>query len=174
MAGGFSGGVFSRIFSSREKEPVCFSKEGRNEMAGDLEDHGQLIDPRSPEEPDVHEPAKLLRIAFMLQATLDEVRKVDVNEFGLDHLKKLYGRTLEELKSVVSQELQTELEKDVAFPVGTEMDQAELRVAQARLAGWLEGLFRGIQASTVNQQLATELERAHKRQSLQTGTGGYI
>lgn len=101
---------------------------------------------------EIEEPAKLLRIAHMIRSMLDEVKTTELDEAGRQRLAEIHNQTLEELHGIVSEDLREELQDVTA---GVEADGApsgaELRVAQAQLAGWLEGLFRGIQASMAAQ-----------------------
>ena len=52
----------------------------------------------------------------------------------------------------------------------TRPSDAELRIAQAQLVGWLEGLFHGIQTALVAQQMAAQAQLQQMRQ-LPPGTG---
>ncbi|MGH8936717.1 MAG: proteasome activator [Acidimicrobiia bacterium] len=117
----------------------------------------------------IDDPAKLLRFGSMAAATLNEVRQVNLDEEGRRRLHELYRSTLEELGQLLSEDLQEELHEDVEFLTGEDTpSMGELRVAQARLIGWLDGLFRGMQASTLNRQMAAQLE-ALRRQALSDG-----
>lgn len=120
----------------------------------------------------VHEPAKLLRIAAMVRALVDEVRDLDLNEAGRERLAEIHNRTLAMLRDVVSDELEEELSQ-VALSQLTEdaPSSSELRVAQAQLAGWLDGLFRGIQASIASQQMSAQQQLAQMRQQQQLPPG---
>lgn len=123
----------------------------------------------SPEASSIEDPAKLLRFGSMAAATLNEVRQVHLDEDGRRRLHELYRSTLEELGQLLSEDLQEELYEDVQFITGEDTpSMEELRVAQARLIGWLDGLFRGMQASTLNRQMAAQLE-ALRRQALSDG-----
>ena len=105
----------------------------------------------------------------MAAATLNEVRQVNLDEEGRRRLHELYRSTLKELGQLLSDDLQEELREDVEFITGEDTpSMEELRVAQARLIGWLDGLFRGMQASTLNRQMAAQLE-ALRRQALSDG-----
>jgi hypothetical protein len=123
----------------------------------------------SPDTSSIEDPAKLLRFGSMAAATLNEVRQVNLDEGGRRRLHELYRSTLEELGQLLSEDLQEELHEDVTFITGEDTpSMEELRVAQARLIGWLDGLFRGMQASTLNRQMAAQLE-ALRRQALSDG-----
>jgi hypothetical protein len=126
----------------------------------------------------VEDPAKVLRLALSIQNTLDEVRKVDLEPEGLERLRDLHTQTVEQVKSMLSDDLQEEMETDIILPAPEEPTQAELRVAQARVVGWLEGLFRGIQATSFNRQMASQLQQLQQQRRDQGGaeppTGQYL
>ena len=110
-----------------------------------LQDHEQIQD-----------PAKVLRIAEMVKELLDEVRAANLDEASRIRLKEIYDESRQQLKELVSPDLAEELER-MAIPFDTAApSQAELRVAQAQLVGWLEGLFHGIQAALFTQQIAAQ------------------
>lgn len=101
-------------------------------------------------------PTKLIRIASMTRAMLDEVRQAPLDEQGKARLANVHSRTLEELREMLPQDLQDEF-NEIMVPVNqTTPSEAELRIAQAQLIGWLEGLFHGIQASLWTQQMAAQ------------------
>jgi hypothetical protein len=121
---------------------------------------------------EIHQPAKLLRIAHMVRTMLDEVGTTELDEPGRRRLADLHNHLLEELEEIVSDDLGKELaEVTTSLRDGTPSGP-ELRVAQAQLAGWLEGLFRGIQASMAAQQqsAAQQLEQM-KRRAIGEGPG---
>jgi hypothetical protein len=105
----------------------------------------------------ITEPAKLLRIASMVRELLDETRQTSLDEPGRKRLADIYGRAVGELTEVLSGDLREELES-----LSPSMDgvptESELRVAQAQLVGWLEGLFHGIQAAMFAQQAAARAQ----------------
>ena len=104
-------------------------------------------------QPSVSEPSKLIRIASMTRAMLDEVREAPLDEAGRGRLVSIYDSSITELREVLSDDLVEELDA-VFVPITDQPSEAELRVAQAQLVGWLEGLFHGIQASLISQQMA--------------------
>jgi hypothetical protein len=101
----------------------------------------------------ITEPAKLLRIASMVRELLEETRHASMDEPGRKRLVEIYHRSIDELGESVSQDLQDELQELVP-PLDEVPSEAEMRVAQAQLVGWLEGLFHGIQAAMFAQQMA--------------------
>jgi hypothetical protein len=101
----------------------------------------------------ITEPAKLLRIASMVRELLEETRHASMDEPGRKRLVEIYHRSVEELGESVSQGLKDELQGLVP-PLDGVPSESEMRVAQAQLVGWLEGLFHGIQAAMFAQQMA--------------------
>jgi len=120
--------------------------------------------------PSVTEPSKLIRIASMTRAMLDEVREAPLDEAGRERLLSIYDRSLEELKDVLSEDLRDELDAVFVPMSDSSPSEAELRIAQAQLVGWLEGLFHGIQASLISQQMAAaaQLDRMRQPAALET------
>ncbi|HHC08424.1 MAG TPA: DUF2587 domain-containing protein [Actinobacteria bacterium] len=118
---------------------------------------------------DVSQPTKLMRIAAMTRAMLDEARQATIDEAGRRRLVKIYENTIEELKEALSDELREEVDA-IFLPLQAEAPtESELRLAQAQLVGWLEGLFHGIQASLWSQQVAAaaQLEQMRRKQALE-------
>ena len=103
------------------------------------------------------EPAKLLRIASMVRELLDETRQASIDEPGRKLLRDIYDRSVGELREVLSEDLQQEL-AELAPPLESVPTESEIRVAQAQLVGWLEGLFHGIQAAMFAQQAAARAQ----------------
>ena len=101
----------------------------------------------------VMEPAKLLRIASMVRQLLDDTRQATLDEGGRRRLAEIYQRSVNELGESISQDLQDEL-AELAPPLEGVPSESEIRIAQAQLVGWLEGLFHGIQAAMFAQQAA--------------------
>jgi hypothetical protein len=101
----------------------------------------------------ITEPAKLLRIASMVRELLDETRQASMDDAGRKRLVDIYHRSVEELGDSVSQDLKDEL-TELVPPLDGVPTESEMRVAQAQLVGWLEGLFHGIQAAMFAQQMA--------------------
>ncbi len=105
----------------------------------------------------ITQPAKLLRIATMVRELLEETRAASLDEPGRVRLREIYQRSLDELRDVLSQDLQEELAM-LAPPMEGVPTESEIRVAQAQLVGWLEGLFHGIQAALFAQQAAARAQ----------------
>jgi Protein of unknown function (DUF2587) len=114
----------------------------------------------------VAEPGKVMRIGSMIKQLLEEVRQAPLDEASRGRLREIYDRSIQELASGLSPDLQDEL-KRMALPFGDDAtpSDAELRIAQAQLVGWLEGLFHGIQATLFAQQVAArnQLEEMRRR-----------
>ncbi|HVA41978.1 MAG TPA: bacterial proteasome activator family protein, partial [Acidimicrobiales bacterium] len=119
---------------------------------------------RTPTET-VEQPAKVMRMGSMIKQLLEEVRMAPLDEASRARLREIYDTSIRELSEGLSPDLVGELER-VATPFTLEIpSQAELRVAQAQLVGWLEGLFHGIQATLFAQQMAArvQMEEAQRR-----------
>jgi len=119
----------------------------------------------------VEQPAKLIRIASMIRELLEDVRQSKPDEAGRKRLREIYERALTALKEGVSKELQDELET-LTLPLENTPSESEVRLAQAQLLGWLEGLFQGIQATMFAQQMMARQQLEQMRQGqLPPGTG---
>ena len=106
----------------------------------------------------IEEPAKLLRIASMTRSMLEEVRTATLDEEGRVRLRAVFDASMDQLHSVLTDDLRAEM-SDVFVPLDSEIPtQAEIRVAQAQLIGWLEGLFNGIHAAIMTQQLSARAQ----------------
>lgn len=142
--------------------------------------HGELVahgpDGVAPAEEEerreaVEEPAKVMRIGSMIKQLLDEVRQADLDGPARERLKAIYDSSIQEVGGALSPDLRAELER-VAIPFGeadSPPSDAELRVAQAQLVGWLEGLFHGIQATLFAQQMAARNQIEEMRRQLPPG-----
>jgi hypothetical protein len=119
----------------------------------------------------IEHPAKLLRIGSMVKQLLEEVRTAPLDEASRGRLREIYEQSIRELAEGLSPDLAAELDRvSIPFDTGTPSD-AELRVAHAQLVGWLEGLFHGIQATLVAQQMAarSQLDEMRSRSLPQGG-----
>ena len=138
------------------------------------------IEPANPIQPEVIEPAeveslikeptKIIRIASMTKAMLDEARLAPVDPAGRRRLLDIHERSLSELGEVLSDDVRAEF-REIFQPLSSETpSESELRIAQAQLVGWLEGLFHGIQASLMSQQIAAQSQLAEMHtQALEAG-----
>ncbi|GIG23229.1 bacterial proteasome activator [Cellulomonas chitinilytica] len=119
----------------------------------------------------VGEPAKVMRIGTMIKQLLDEVRSAPLDDAARARLAEVHERSLRELEDGLSPELVAELHR-ITLPFvddETPPSDAELRIAQAQLVGWLEGLFHGIQTALVAQQMATQAQLSGMRRQLPPG-----
>jgi hypothetical protein len=109
-----------------------------------------------PEGEHVTRPTRLIRIASMVRALLDEARRAPLDDAGRRSLREIHERSIHGLEDILSDDLKTEL-AEVTLPFTSETpSESELRIAQAQLVGWLEGLFHGIQATLFTQQVAAQ------------------
>ena len=117
----------------------------------------------------VEQPAKVMRIGTMIKQLLDEVRSAPLDDAARTRLAEIHERSLHELEEGLSPELVAELER-ITLPFGDDApSDAELRIAQAQLVGWLEGLFHGIQTALVAQQMAAQAQLTQMRRALPPG-----
>jgi hypothetical protein len=111
----------------------------------------------------VEEPAKVMRIGSMVKQLLEEVRAAPMDEAGRARLREIHSRSIAELEQGLAPELREELER-ITLPFGDGVpSEAEIRIAQAQLVGWLEGLFHGIQAAVVAQQMSARMQLEQMR-----------
>lgn len=138
-----------------------------DEEAGDGADGASEQGPASV----IEEPAKVMRIGGMIKRLLDEVRDAPLDEAARTRLAEIHERSLHELEDGLSPDLVEELHR-ITLPFGDDAvpSDAELRVAQAQLVGWLEGLFHGIQTALVAQQMAAQAQLSQMRRALPPGT----
>ncbi|WP_246036390.1 bacterial proteasome activator family protein [Cellulomonas telluris] len=134
--------------------------DGPDEQEGRREDVGGMVE----------QPAKVMRIGTMIKQLLDEVRSAPLDDAARARLAEIHERSLHELEEGLSPELVDELRR-IALPFGEDASpsDAELRIAQAQLVGWLEGLFHGIQTALVAQQMAAQAQLTQMRRALPPG-----
>lgn len=126
-----------------------------------------LDDPLPPvdESVGVTAPAKVMRIGSMIKQLLDEVHSMNLDAPSRERLAEIYERSIVELTEALSPELADELRLlALPFREGVVPSEGELRVAEAQLVGWLEGLFHGIQATLFAQQIAARQQLDQMRQ----------
>jgi hypothetical protein len=118
-----------------------------------------------PDRESVEQPAKVMRIGSMIKQLLEEVRQAPLDEASRSRLREIYDTSVAELAEGLSPDLRDELAR-MASPFGPEEvpSEGELRIAQAQLVGWLEGLFHGIQATLFAQQMAARAQLEQMRQ----------
>ncbi|WP_282944771.1 bacterial proteasome activator family protein [Cellulomonas endometrii] len=118
----------------------------------------------------VGQPAKVMRIGTMIKQLLEEVRSAPLDEAARARLAEVHERSLRELEDGLSPELIDELHRiTLPFADSQTPSDAELRIAQAQLVGWLEGLFHGIQTALVAQQMAAQAQLTQMRRALPGG-----
>ncbi len=120
----------------------------------------------------VEQPAKVMRIGSMIKQLLEEVRTAPLDEESRQRLRDIHRRSIKELEDGLAPELVEELER-LSLPFNDERvpTEAELRIAQAQLVGWLEGLFHGIQTALFAQQMAAQAQLEQMRRRA-LGPGG--
>ena len=117
----------------------------------------------------VEQPAKVMRIGGMIRQLLEEVKAAPLDEASRTRLAGIYDSSISELKSGLAPELIDELER-LSSPFASDTpSEAELRIAQAQLVGWLEGLFHGIQTAIYAQQMAARAQLEQMRKALPAG-----
>src|ERR1700722_2127113 len=140
-------------------------------LAGSQDDaHDQCITDR------VEHPAKVMRIGTMIKQLLEEVRAAPLDEASRSRLREIHATSIRELEEGLAPELREELDRlTLPFTEGSVPSDAELRIAQAQLVGWLEGLFHGIQTALFAQQMAarSQLEQMREQRGLPPGAGGF-
>ncbi len=143
-------------------QPVAVPAEAVTQAGGEEEgdDLGNLTDL-------VEQPAKVMRIGSMIRQLLEEVKSAPLDDASRNRLKEIHRSSIKELESGLAPELVEELER-LSLPFteeGTPSD-AELRIAQAQLVGWLEGLFHGIQTAIYAQQVSARAQFEQMRRAL--------
>jgi hypothetical protein len=118
----------------------------------------------------VEEPAKVMRIGSMIRMLLEEVKAAPVDEPGRARLASVLRTSIDELKEGLAPELGDELDRLIDPFSDATPSESELRIAQAQLVGWLEGLFHGIQTAIYAQQMAARAQLEQMRRALPPGT----
>ena len=121
----------------------------------------------------VEQPAKVMRIGSMIRQLLEEVKSAPLDEASRNRLKEIHKASIHELEAGLAPELIEELER-LALPFSDDQtpSEGELRIAQAQLVGWLEGLFHGIQTAIYAQQMAARVQFEQMRRGLPMGPSG--
>ena len=135
------------------------------------------VDPALQQSPadQISQPAKVMRIGSMVKQLLEEVRSAPLDEASRVRLREVHQNSIAELAEGLAPELREELDRlTLPFSDDTVPSDAELRIAQAQLVGWLEGLFHGIQTALFAQQMAArvQLEQMRGRPALPPGAPG--
>ncbi len=117
----------------------------------------------------VEQPAKVMRIGGMIRQLLEEVKAAPLDEASRARLREIHSASIKELEDGLAPELVEELER-LSLPFASEVpSESELRIAQAQLVGWLEGLFHGIQTTLFAQQMAARAQLEQMRRALPAG-----
>ena len=142
---------------------------------------GAMAMPQGPDDADgamnvsemVEQPAKVMRIGTMIKQLLEEVRAAPLDEASRNRLRDIHAASIRELEEGLAPELREELERiTLPFTEGETPSDAELRIAQAQLVGWLEGVFHGIQTALFAQQMAARAQLEEiRRKALPGGQG---
>ncbi|CAA9219688.1 MAG: FIG00822472: hypothetical protein [uncultured Blastococcus sp.] len=133
----------------------------------------------------VEQPAKVMRIGTMIKQLLEEVRAAPLDDASRNRLRDIHAASIRELEEGLAPELREELERiTLPFTEGETPSDAELRIVQAQLVGWLEGVFHGIQTALFAQQMAARAQLESRRalpggqgqpqQDLRPGGGQYL
>jgi hypothetical protein len=134
--------------------PIGTLQTDDSRSGGDEEDPSRLIE----------QPAKVMRIGSMIKQLLEEVKAAPLDEKARQRLSEIHRRSIVELEAGLAPELIDELDRlALPFDPDSTPSEPELRLAQAQLVGWLEGLFHGIQATLVAQQMAARLQLEQMR-----------
>jgi hypothetical protein len=142
-------------------DAMAAGANGEQENAGDRE---------RPVTEMVEQPAKVMRIGSMIRQLLEEVRAAPLDEKSRARLREIHESSIKELEDGLAPELVQELDRlSLPFTEGGTPSEAELRVAQAQLVGWLEGLFHGIQTTLFAQQMAARAQLEQMRRALPPG-----
>ncbi|GAA1113213.1 bacterial proteasome activator family protein [Nocardiopsis metallicus] len=152
-------------------------KEPQVLVVGTEDDHGTGAEDGSGEPRSladmVEQPAKVMRIGSMIRQLLDEVKAAPLDEASRARLKEIHTSSIKELEDGLAPELIEELDRlTLPFAEGAAPSDAELRIAQAQLVGWLEGLFHGIQTTLFAQQMAARAQLENMRKALPPGMSG--
>ena len=155
---------------SERPQVVVIGPDGRPvDARGEAADGEQ----ESPLASMVSAPDKVMRIGTMIKQLLEEVKAAPLDEASRLRLKEIQERSVAELADGLSEDLRDELARiTLPFSEDSTPSDAELRIAQAQLVGWLEGLFHGIQTTLFAQQMAARAQLEQMHRALPRGTGG--
>jgi len=155
---------------SAEQQVIVVGPDGRPvgmasvPQSGDSEDQDQGVGGM------VEQPAKVMRIGTMIKQLLEEVRAAPLDEASRNRLREIHENSIKELEQGLAPELRDELHRlSLPFTEDTTPSDSELRIAQAQLVGWLEGLFHGIQTALFAQQMAARAQLEQMRRGLPPG-----
>ncbi|GLU49856.1 bacterial proteasome activator family protein [Nocardiopsis ansamitocini] len=156
-------------YRNEEEQPQVLVL-GPNGSADENEDGSGQEPEERPITEMVEQPAKVMRIGSMIRQLLEEVKAAPLDEASRVRLKEIHSSSIKELEDGLAPELVSELERlSLPFTEGSTPSDAELRIAQAQLVGWLEGLFHGIQTTLFAQQMAARAQLENMRKALPAG-----
>jgi proteasome activator-like protein len=151
----------------QQRPPIVVVGPDGRAVDGGLENSG---DHERPVTEMVEQPAKVMRIGSMIRQLLEEVRAAPLDEKSRARLKEIHASSIKELEDGLAPELVAELDRlSLPFTDDSVPSEAELRIAQAQLVGWLEGLFHGIQTTLFAQQMAARAQLEQMRRALPPG-----
>lgn len=149
-----------------EQQIVIIGPDGQPIGTAPMSDSNEVADL-------VSQPAKVMRIGSMIKQLLDEVKSAPLDDASRARLREIHTRSIKELEDGLAPELVEELERiSLPFTENATPSDAELRIAQAQLVGWLEGLFHGIQTALFAQQMAARAQFEEMRRRAITGGPG--
>jgi hypothetical protein len=152
-----------------EPHVVVIGPGGMASVNEPSEDNGDEVESERNITDLVEQPAKVMRIGGMIRQLLEEVKSAPLDEASRTRLAGIYESSIKELEAGLAPELIEELER-LSLPFSSETpSEAELRIAQAQLVGWLEGLFHGIQTAIYAQQVAARAQLEQMRRALPPG-----
>ena len=150
----------------QEHRVIVVGPDGQPMGVATVDGSGAQDDDNTPDVADmVEQPAKVMRIGTMIKQLLEEVRSAPLDDASRARLREIHERSIKELEQGLAPELRDELHRlSLPFRDDETPTDSELRVAQAQLVGWLEGLFHGIQATLFAQQMAAQAQLEQMRQ----------
>ena len=150
-------------------QPVASVPASAISGQGDTDDEGEGDGERALTDL-VEQPAKVMRIGSMIRQLLEEVKAAPLDDASRQRLRDIHQASIKELEEGLAPELVEELDRlSLPFMEDTTPSDAELRIAQAQLVGWLEGLFHGIQTAIYAQQMAARAQFEQIRKALPPG-----
>jgi hypothetical protein len=162
-----------RMTEPQEHRVIVVGPDGKPMGVATVDQSGQEQDDNAPDVADmVEQPAKVMRIGSMIKQLLEEVRSAPLDEASRARLREIHERSITELEQGLAPELRDELRRlSLPFRDDEIPTDSELRVAQAQLVGWLEGIFHGIQTALFAQQMAARVQLEEmRRRALPPGT----
>ena len=166
---GFTLGDNEVMSEPQEQQVFVIGPDGQPVAAGTIDDHRGGADVTDM----VEQPAKVMRIGSMIKQLLEEVRAAPLDEASRNRLREIHQSSIRELEQGLAPELREELERiTLPFDENQTPTDAELRIAQAQLVGWLEGVFHGIQTALFAQQMAARAQLEEMRRKALPGGQG--